>query len=132
MTGVVMSPEFNKQVIEAVRRDIRTRGVKTVDTEYGQGNQRLTPSRFPERAVILDAALPAATNSKTGASSGLATIQRWSVTDEEYVETESQLTVWNHSESTSHAVDTFGTCRFIDGHYWFFGDCEAMASREDA
>ncbi len=86
----------------------------------------------PDRCVILDAALAAASNSKTGATSCLATVCEWSVEDEEYTETETQLTVWNHSESTDHAINTFGLARQIDGHLWFFGDCDAMASRGGA
>lgn len=85
-----------------------------------------------EHCVILNAALPAATNSKTGATSGLATICKWSRTTEAYEETSKQIKVWNHSEATGHAVDTFGTARFIDEHYWFFGDCDAMAMRGGA
>lgn len=82
-----------------------------------------------EYVVILDASLAVATNSKTGATSCLATICVWDVSASDYVETARQITVWNHSESTSHAVDTFGVAREIDGHYLFFGDCNAMASR---
>lgn len=82
-----------------------------------------------ERIVILDAALPAALNSKTGATSALATICNWNDSTEEYSESSEQLTVWNHSESANHAADTFGSARFIDNHWLFFGDCEAMASR---
>ena len=129
--GVINSVEFNKQVIATVLDNRRTRGVKTVDTDY-DNQQRILPSRFRDRCVILDEALDAATHSLTGASSGLATLCQWSVDDEEYVETEDQITVWNHSESTDYAADTFGAARFIDGHYWFFGDCAAMADREGA
>lgn len=134
MSGVIPSREFNDQLVELVKRDRRTHGNKIVDTDY-DNQQRLLSSRFPERCVILNSALPAATNSKTGATSGMATICRWSMENEEYTETEQQIKVWNHSEATDHAVDTFGTARFINGHYWFFGDCDAMAERtpeEDA
>lgn len=84
-----------------------------------------------ERVVILDASLPVATNSKTGATSCLATVCYWSVSDEEFTEADpvQQITVWNHSESTAHAVDTFGIARWISGHWMFFGDCDPMASR---
>ena len=79
--------------------------------------------------VILDAALAVATNSKTGATSCLATICDWSGTA--YVESNPvrQITVYNHSESTAYAIDTFGFTKTIDGHWWFFGDCAAMAAR---
>lgn len=99
--------------------------------------QYYAPSRQGEfapvrdRVVILDAALAAASNSKTGATSGLATVCYWSVEDEEFTESDpvQQITVWNHSEATAHAVDTFGVARWISGHWMFFGDCGAMASR---
>lgn len=81
------------------------------------------------RAVILDAALDVATHSLTGATSALATRCIWSSVDEEYSETEQQLTVWNHSESDSYEADTFGQAVWIDGHWWFMGDCGPMASR---
>jgi hypothetical protein len=84
-----------------------------------------------DKCVILDEALAVATNSKTGATSGLATLCDWSVADEEFVESDPvrQITVYNHSESTAHAIDTFGVARWIQGHWWFFGDCSAMAAR---
>lgn len=85
--------------------------------------------RRTEYAVILDAALAVATNSKTGPTSCLATICGWNATLNDYVESTTQITVWNHSESTAHAINTFGIARKIDGHFIFFGDCNAMASR---
>ena len=81
-----------------------------------------------EYAVILDDALAVATNSKTGATSCLATVCVWDASINDYVETATQKTVWNHSESTEYAIDTFGSARTIDGHLWFFGDCAPMAS----
>lgn len=84
-----------------------------------------------DRVVILDAELEAATNAKTGASSCLATVCYWSVANEEFTESDplQQITVWNHSESTAHAIDTFGIARWICGHWMFFGDCGPMAAR---
>ena len=131
MSGVVMSQEFNKQVVEAVKSDRRRRGVKTVDTDYGASQQKMA-SRFPARCVIINAALPAASDSKTGATKCQATICRWAAEDEEYIETDpaEEIEVWNHSEETDYEIDTFGKAEFIDGHYWFFGDCGPMANRE--
>lgn len=129
MSGVVMSPEFAGQVVETVKNDRRGRNVKTVDTDYGASPQKLA-SRFPDRTVILDDALPAATNSKTGASKCLATVCKWSVEIEDYIETDEQIEVWNHSEFTDYEIDTFGSAEFKDGHYWFSGDCGPMANRE--
>lgn len=107
--------------------------VRRVRLEHGGGNS--TPQRTQVQrdiCVVLDAALAVATNSMTGGTSGLATVLTWSTTDEEYSESDDQVTVWNHSESTAHAIDTFGTAKWMDGHWWFFGDCEAMADREGA
>lgn len=127
--GVVMSPAFAAQVVDAVRRNVRSGRSKTVDTDYDK-QPRVLPSRFRKLCVVLDAALPAATDSMRGASSCLATVCTWSIDDEEYVESDLQVTVWNHSETIDHAIDTFGKAEPIDGHLWFFGDCDAMANRE--
>ncbi len=86
----------------------------------------------PPIAVILDAALDVATHALTGATSCLATRCDYSVEDQEYTEASGdveQVTVWNHSESDSYEADTFGKAEWIDGHWWFMGDCGPMASR---
>lgn len=82
-----------------------------------------------DRIVILDANLAAATHALTGASSCLATCCSWDSATSDYTELSEQITVWNHSEATSHVTDTFGIARWIDGHWHFFGDCEPMAAR---
>lgn len=128
MTEVVdISAEYELQIRDTVRQDIRGRR-RSVDGR--PTSARIQPSLFPEYTVILDAALPKASNSLTGGTHCMATVCRWSMTQRKYVETEKQIEVWNHSEFTEHAVDTFGTARLKDGHYWFFGDCDAMNSRE--
>jgi hypothetical protein len=83
----------------------------------------------PPITVILDEALDVATDSKTGATSCLATRLAWFDVDEEYTETTDQITVWNHSESQSYEADTFGKAEWIDGHWWFVGDCGPMGAR---
>lgn len=101
-------------------------------TRTTKGSATAGPRPLGQQAdycVILDDALAFATDSKTGATSGQATICVWDVTAEEYTETETQITVWNHSESTAYSVDTFGVAMWIAGHWWFFGDCSAMAAR---
>lgn len=104
--------------------------VRLVKGLPGGGSQNPTYQGVQQpRAVILDEALDVATHSLTGATSCLATRCIWSPTDEEYTETDQQITVWNHSESQSFDADTFGTAFWIDGHWWFFGDCSAMESR---
>jgi hypothetical protein len=92
--------------------------------------------RFADRhtmlAVILDAALTAATHALTGASSCLATICEWNTDTDQYAESTHQITVWNHSESKSYDDDTFGIAKFIQGHWLFFGDCAGMTDREES
>ena len=98
----------------------------------GPGNSQKPVSLHQiDKCVILDAALAVATDSKTGATSALATVCYWSITGEEFTESYpvQQITVWNHSESTSYSEDTFGVARWISGHWWFFGDCAAMGAR---
>lgn len=125
---VQISQGFNRQLVGVVRRDMR-RGRRSRDAELDLETPGNKPSRFKERVVILDADLAAASHSLTGATSGLATVCKWSVADEEYVETALQLPVWNHSEHANHTADTFGYARFIDGHWHFFGDCHPMGAR---
>lgn len=79
--------------------------------------------------VILDAALDVATDAKTGATSCLATRCIWNSTTNEYTETTDQVTVWNHSEYVAHEPNTFGKAEWIDGHWWFNGDCGPMGAR---
>ncbi len=86
----------------------------------------------PPIAVILDAALGVATHSRTGATSCAATRLDYSVTSGQYTEANAsvpKITVWNHSESDEYALNTFGKAEWIDGHWWFMGDCGPMASR---
>jgi hypothetical protein len=126
MSGGTVGPELYKQVTDTI---VAVRQMGRVSTEMDLTAEGKAASRFPSHAVILDAALAAATNSKTAPTSALAKIQRWSVAESKYKETTQQIKVWNHSESTGFAINTFGEARMIDGHYWFFGDCEAMKVR---
>lgn len=118
---------FNQDGYDEHRKIVRevTRRVKN-ETPH---RARYQNPRTLMCAVILDEALAVATHALTGATSGLATICRWSAVTETYEETTTQITVWNHAEHTSHAVDTFGIAKDIDGHWQFFGDCGAMAAR---
>jgi hypothetical protein len=111
---------FRKEDAEALLQGIEPR-----ESEYNEN----VPWNAPPIAVIIDAALDVATHALTGATSCLATICQWSDVDEEYSETTDQITVWNHSESDSYEVDTFGKAEWIDGHWWFNGDCGPMAAR---
>ncbi len=126
MTGGIVSPEYDAQIRETI---IAVRRNRRISKEADLSPQTKTASRFSEKVVILDADLPAASHSLTGATNCLATVCKWSVDNEEYTETSLQLTVWNHSEHANHTVDTFGYIRHIDGHWHFFGDCHPMGAR---
>lgn len=117
------------QLTAGQMRDIR-QTVRIVRQQFGGGAEN--PRHFgvqSPRAVILDASLGVATHALTGATSCLATRCIWSPTDEEYTETDQQITVWNHSEVQDFEEDAFGIAFWIDGHWIFFGDCAAMGSR---
>lgn len=118
---------FNQEGYDEHRKIVRevTRRMRNETPPRG----RYRNPRTAAVAVILDDALAAASHALTGASSGLATVCKWSAVTETYEETEIQITVWNHAEHTSHAVDTFGVAKDVDGHWHFFGDCGAMAAR---
>jgi len=105
---------------------LRRRGVPDIGRS---GDNHRPLGAQPDVAVILDAALGVATHALTGATHCLATRCIWSPADEEYAETTEQLTVWNHSEAQEYDADTFGLARWIDGHWYFMGDCAAMDSR---
>jgi hypothetical protein len=129
MNGGLVSPELYQQISETI---VAVRGGRRVSTEGDLSGQQKTASRFADKAVILNASLPAATHALTGAASCLATVCRWNVSSEEYTETDLEIIVWNHSESKSYDDDTFGIARFIQGHWLFFGDCAGMAARGGA
>lgn len=120
---------FTPEQARALWQDYQRRQGIPTDSNTSSG-----PQRGHQRpvAVILDEALDVATHSLTGATSALATRCDWSVANEEYTEapgTVDQITVWNHSESQSFEADTFGKAEWIDGHWWFFGDCAPMEAR---
>jgi hypothetical protein len=126
MSGSTIGPEYDGQIRQTI---IAVRQMGRVSTEMDLSAPQRAASRFPDHAVILNAAMGAATHSLTGATSARATVCKWNSGTAGYVETDLEITVYNHSESTAFAVDTFGVARHIDGHYWFFGDCEAMGAR---
>jgi hypothetical protein len=126
MSGGLIGPEYDGQIRQTI---IAVRQMGRVSTEMDLAAQGKAASRFPDHAVILDEAMAVAAHALTGATSALATVCKWSAADEKYVETDLQISVWNHSESTAYALDTFGVARMINGHWWFFGDCDPMAAR---
>ena len=120
---------FGKKATEQIAQTIREVSRRMMNETQTRARWHFHGGGGVEYAVILDDALAVATNSKTGATSCLATVCVWDASINDYVETATQKTVWNHSESTEYAIDTFGSARTIDGHLWFFGDCTPMASR---
>lgn len=125
-SGIFLSPEYDQQIRGLIRQDRGTH--RNVNESEGLQAKKL-PSRFRTLAVILDEALPAPT-SALEPTTAKATVLRWSVSNAKYTETEFQIDVFNHAESKAHAINTFGAAQPIDGHFWFFGDCEPMANRE--
>ena len=91
-------------------------------------------SQFPIHAVILDEALAGTSaflDAPTGSvdpSTPNATVCTWSKAAGKYTQSEQRIAVANHS-TTNHAIDTPGAAIPINGHYWFFGDCDPIASR---
>lgn len=105
---------------------------RTQQGSTGTGKGPRPTGTQPPIAVILDTALDVATHALTAPDSATATRCDWSVTDEEYTEAPAEVpkvTVWNHSESQSFELNTFGFAFWIDGHWIFFGDCAPMESR---
>jgi|GEM_PF-4066018 len=123
--GMLISPDYDRQIRDSLRRDRRTQRIST--EMQPTSPRRLSRAMIP-LGVVLDETLPVATQSKTGASSALARICNWKVADEDYVETQQQVRVWNHSESKAYAVNTFGIVIPVQGHLVFFGDCDVMAT----
>ena len=102
----------------------------------------VTPSLSREVVCVLDEDMDAATNCFEGTAEKDATVCHWieSASPARYKELlatgsyrlagdVTQVKVWNHSESTDHAEDTFGMARW-KRHWWFFGDCDVTTNRE--
>ena len=129
-SGNVLSDAALEQVHEVIRIILKE---ERRSTEF-QGTQRgRIPSRFPIHAVILDEALDAVDfleepTGSTDLAEPNATICELDTPTGKYRQTERRLAVVNRS-STDHDEDTPGAAIPINGHYWFFGDCEAMADR---
>ena len=121
--GVIPTEEFNAQLIRAVKHVLRAErsGVAT--------NNRHMPRAQEIRACILDGALAAATNAKTGAATATATFCDWDESASDFVESSFTDTVYNHSESHAYDADTFGFALKVGGHWRFSGDCAAMGAR---
>jgi hypothetical protein len=127
MSGGLVGPELYGQISDTIRA-VKTGRMRSVESQ-SKAAAKLA-GRLVPHAVVLDENLPAAADGKLTPSSALATVLRWSVAQSQYLETDLQIKVWNHSEATSFGIDTLGKADPIDGHYWFFGDCAAMADRE--
>jgi len=127
MSGGLIGPEYDGQIRQTI---VAVKQMGRVSTEMDLTAQGKAAARLVPHAVVLDENLPAAADGKLTPSSALATVLRWSVAQSQYLETDLQIKVWNHSEATSFGIDTLGKADPIDGHYWFFGDCAAMGDRE--
>ena len=119
--GERLSAARLNEIAEAVSRLMTAKA-----PAYGHAYSVETPL---EIMVILNADLPAATHSLTGAGSCAATVCGWSTVTSTGSERTRTETVWNHSEKTSFETDTFGVARWIEGHWIFFGDCGPMTAR---
>lgn len=134
MSGELLSEGLRDQTHDVIRW---ARLQRNSANESRQPLDRKAATRFPPRACILNEALPPATHALQP-TKAKATLVRWDATAEQYREFEDdplnpdagKLTVFNHSENSNHGANTFGAALLIDGHYWFIGDCSAMATRE--
>lgn len=124
--GMLLSPALDRQIRLVIRQYLH-QNWHLIESEL-RGEER-RPSRFRTRFAVLDEELAAPTSSFEP-TTALATLVIWDADAAKYRRAGRQLTVSNHSEYTSHAVDTFGKLEAIDGHLCFFGDCGPMASRE--
>lgn len=128
MAGGGITPEYDQQIRGTI---LNVRRMSGRSREMLESIPRKPGRAFGPHIVILDESLDVATNAKTGPTKALATICDWNEDDEEYVETEEQIEVWNHSESDSYEIDTFGIAFPVGGHYLMLGDCGPMADRGD-
>lgn len=131
-TGNLLSDGLLKQVLAVVKNYLKTHNV-TVEHDEPRNPRQAT--RFKTHAVILDEALAGTSflSAPTGSIDPVepnATICEVDITTGTYTQTEDRLAVANHS-ATDHAVDTPGAAIPIDGHFWFFGDCDPVADRPD-
>ncbi len=132
-TGNLLSDGLLDQVLAVVKHFLKTH--KNTLEHQDPTSPRPT-TRFRTHAVILDEALDAA-SSFLGAGTGSsdpaepnATVCEIDLSTNTYKQTEQRLSVVNHS-TTDHPVDTPGAAIPINGHYWFFGDCDPVADRPD-
>lgn len=108
-------------------------------TEHAEKPRERKASRFTTTAVILDEDLPGAdflmTDESEEVDEGIpepnATICRLNKTTMLYEQTEDRLHVYNRS-AEDHEADTPGAAIPVNGHYWFFGDCDPLSDRPTA
>ncbi len=129
MNLIGISPEYERQI----RKTVRAYLSKHWDIMEAIGRLSRLPTRFREHAVILDEAMAGVDfldepTGSTDPGKPNATICRWDTELKTYIQTEDRLAVANHS-NTDYAIDTPGAAIAVDGHYWFFGACDAMTSR---
>ena len=131
LDGNLLSDALLAHLYDVLRDFVRT---NRLTTEFDEETPRKSQSLFLIHAVILDADLDAPASfldeptGSTDPGDPNATICLWSKADNKYTQTEKRLAVSNHS-TTDHAIDTPGAAIAINGHYWFFGDCDPIVDR---
>jgi hypothetical protein len=129
--GNLLSDAALEQVYDVIRHFLRT---ERVSTEHRETQRGRIASRFPIHAVILDEALDAPEDflsvgtGSTNPAEPNATICDYDTETKKYTQTKKRIAVSNYS-TTDHDVDTPGAAIPINGHYWFFGDCDPMIDR---
>ena len=128
--GNLLSDAALAQVYDVIRHFHRT---ERVSTEHQETQRGRIPSRFPIHAVILDEDLDGAMFLSVGTGSAdlaepNATICDYDSKTRKYTQTKKRIAVTNHS-ATDHVIDTPGAAIPVNGHYWFFGDCDPMFDR---
>ncbi|MEO1914370.1 MAG: hypothetical protein ABGW98_11010, partial [Myxococcales bacterium] len=128
--GNLLSDAALEQVYAVIRHFLRT---ERASTEHRETQRGRIPSRFPIHAVILDEDLDAADflgtpTGSTDLAQPNATICELDTSTGIYKQTTRRLAVVNRS-STDHSEDTPGAAIPVNGHYWFFGDCESIVDR---
>ena len=123
MGGGVISPELYDQLAEMFQ------WFKTQKRQAGDeptGTAARPPTRFQPTAVILDEKLDE--GEFLNPVFAEARVCTWDNDAKTYEQSGEQIEVANHSEE-SHDVDTAGAAFWLDGHWWFFGDCSAIEDR---
>lgn len=132
MSGSLVSPELLQQIYETIRHYLRTH---RTGEDFAADSKSRKPSALKTIAVILDEDLDGVDflsepSGSVDPTLKNATVCQWSFEKNRYVQTEQRLHVANHS-AEEKLTDTPGAAIPIDGHYWFFGDCDPLEDRPE-